>query len=131
MIYNEESFPIPNHFVRQFRDNYINLYRLWTYTEKSPEGTVLHTPSEDPILEEKLPELLRTRLLEYKKANPDQEITLIKYMHIVNGVPKVVIEDERDLPDEQHLLVLSQNTTLNTNNDIEVVTDLLVARRSG
>jgi|GEM_PF-3322961 hypothetical protein len=44
MIYNEESVPIPNHFVRQCLDNYINLYLLWTYTENPPEGTACIRP---------------------------------------------------------------------------------------
>jgi hypothetical protein len=44
MIYNEESFPIPNRFVRQFLANYINLYRLCTYTENPPEGTACIRP---------------------------------------------------------------------------------------
>jgi hypothetical protein len=128
-MFPESSTSQPADFIRVFRHNYVNLYRRWNQTKSIPEGTSLHTPREEPIREEDLPDGLRTKLQAFRGIFPNKKIELLKYMRLVNGKPVVVIEDESDLPEEEHLLVLSQTLTLNTNDTVDITTDILVARR--
>jgi hypothetical protein len=129
-MYQKESPIDPLELIRRFRQNYTNLFKLWKTTGKTPEGVRLYTPQEEPIREDKLPEALQAQLQAYRKANPKQKISLRKYMRTVNGQPKLVIEDESDLPDEGALLTLSQTVTLNSAEAVEIVTELIVAERA-
>ena len=126
---SENSSTHPLNFLQNFRKNYTNLYRLWTQTGSVPKGVTLRTPKEKPIQEKELSESLRTRLLAYKKTYPEGKIELMKFMRLINGNPVLVIEDERGLPEEDHLLILSQTMALNTSNTAELVTEILVGWR--
>ena len=125
----ENSSTHPLYFVQNFRQNYTNLYKLWTQMGSVPEGVTLRTPKEKPIQEKELSESLRTRLLAYKKTYPEGKIELVKFMRLVNGNPVLVIEDERGLPEEDHILILSQTVALNTSDTAELVTEILVGWR--
>jgi hypothetical protein len=125
----EEPSPDPSDLVRRFRQSYTNYYTLWTVTDSTPKGVTLRTPQQQPLDETQLPEALRDRLAAYRRAHPEERMTLLKYMRTVNGDPQTVIEDERDLPAEDELLTMSQTVTLNTIDHLDVITDLFVARR--
>lgn len=125
----EEPSPEPSDLVRRFRQNYINYHDLWTVTGSTPSGVTLSTPQEQPLTEAQLPKALRDQLTAYRRAHPGERVTLMKYMRTVNGEPQMVVEDERDLPPEDELLTMSQTVSLNTRDELRVVTDLYVARR--
>jgi hypothetical protein len=119
----------PGGIVRRFRQTYTNYHRLWTATDGVPEGVVLMTPEEAKLDESQLPAELAVRLAQYREEHPGEKVTLIKRMRTVNGEPELVVEDDRDLPDEDHLLTLSQTVTVNSRDTLLVITELFVARR--
>lgn len=120
--------PDPGELLRRFRSTYTNYYTLWTETGSTPDGVELRTPERHPLAEHELPPALQEQLQAYRRAHPDRTIVLIKHMRSVNGSPRVVIEDERDLPEEAHLLTFSQTVTLNAADTVEIITDLYVAQ---
>jgi hypothetical protein len=117
-------------FIRKLQQNYINFYKLQAAIGHPVEGVTVYNPKEKPILVKQLPPGIRAQLQEYKKSHPKQEITLVKFMRTVNGKPELLIEDESDLPSESQILSISQTITVNTDELIKVVTDLLIARRT-
>jgi hypothetical protein len=118
----------PQLFLQDFRENYTNLYKLWTTTQSIPEGVVLKTPQEQPIAK-LLPPGIREEFELTDKARAKQKLTWLKYMRIMDGRIHTVIEDTADLPDDEHLLVVSQTLTLNTSTTTTVITDIFVARK--
>jgi hypothetical protein len=124
----DQAVPDPLALLRRFRRTYTNYYALWTSTGEVPEGVTLRRPSEHPLTEDQLPAALRAVLDQYRKAHPNLDVTLLKYMRTVNGRPELVVEDEEDLPPDEALLTLSQTTTANAHDTLQVVTDLVVAR---
>ena len=125
----KESSPEPVLFIRKLQQNYINYYKLQVATGQPVEGVTVYHPKEKPILVKQLPPGIRAQLQEYKDTHPEQKITLVKYMRTVNGKPELLIEDESDLPSESQILSISQTITVNTDELIRVITDLLIARR--
>ena len=125
----KESSPEPILFIRKLQQNYINYYKLQAATGQPVEGVTVYRPKEKPILVKQLPPGIRAQLQEYKDSHPEQEITLVKFMRTVNGKPELLIEDESDLPSESQILSISQTITVNTDELIRVITDLLIARR--
>lgn len=68
-------------FVRRFRQNYINYYKLWTKVERAvPDEMELLSPRGAPITEEDLPEQLRSLLAAYRKSHPEEDISFVKRM---------------------------------------------------
>ncbi|HVP30369.1 MAG TPA: hypothetical protein VMW35_14535 [Myxococcota bacterium] len=118
----------PLAFVERFRRSYTNFYRLWKKTG-APPGVRLQTPDQEPIDEERFPAPVREALAAFRRSHPDATITFVKYMKTVNGQPTVVIEDERDLPDAEHLLSLSQTVATSSADCLEVIAEVFVARR--
>jgi len=125
-----ESSPEPILFIRKLQQNYINYYKLQAATGQPVEGVTVYHPKEKPILVKQLPPGIRAQLQEYKDNYPEQEIRLVKFMRSVNGKPELLIEDESDLPSESQILSISQTITVNTDELIRVITDLLIARRT-
>lgn len=125
-----DSTPEPILFIRKLQQNYINYYKLQAATGRPVEGVTVRHPKEKPILVKELPPGIRLQLQEYKDSHPEQEITLVKFMRTVNGKPELIIEDESDLPSETQILTISQTITVNTDELIKVITDLLIARRA-
>jgi hypothetical protein len=123
------SSPEPILFIRKLQQNYVNFYKLQAATGQPVEGVAVYSPKEKPILVKELPPGIRAQLQEYKESHPEQVITLLKYMRTVNGKPTLIIEDETDLPSEGQILSISQTITVNTDELIKVITDLLIARR--
>jgi hypothetical protein len=120
----------PRRFLREFRRNYTNLYKLWVKGGRSaPEGARIHTPSEQPIHEAGIPDSIRAALANYRETHPGN-IEFVKHMRTVNGSPTLLVEDERDLPAEDQLITVSQTVTFNAADSVQVVTDLYVARRA-
>jgi len=113
--------------VRSYRENYVNLYTLWTKLTSVPESVELKTPDEQPILELDLPAGLRAAMDEYQQSRPKQPLTPLKYMRVVNGAPVLVIEDERPLPDENDLVTFSHTVTTTSTDAVSIVVDQLVA----
>ena len=126
----KESSPEPVLFIRKLQQNYINYYKLQAATGQPVEGVTVYHPKEKPILVKQLPPGIRAQLQEYKDNYPEQEIRLVKFMRSVNGKPELLIEDESDLPSESQILSISQTITVNTDELIRVITDLLIARRT-
>jgi len=126
----KESSPEPVLFIRKLQQNYINYYKLQVATGRPVEGVTVYHPKEKPILVKQLPPGIRAQLQEYKDNYPEQEIRLVKFMRSVNGKPELLIEDESDLPSESQILSISQTITVNTDELIRVITDLLIARRT-
>lgn|SRR5215469_4475901 len=119
----------PRGLVQQFRKNYVNLFNLWTKgTRPAPQGLQLHRLAERPIRESEISEGLKQLLADYRAAHPDEEISLVKHMRIVNGTPELVVEDESDLPADQEFLSFSQTLTLNTVESSQVITELFIRR---
>jgi hypothetical protein len=123
------SSPEPILFIRKLQQNYVNFYKLQAATGQPVEGVTVYSLKEKPILVKELPPGIRAQLQEYKESHPEQVITLLKYMRTVNGKPTLIIEDETDLPSEGQILSISQTITVNTDELIKVITDLLIARR--
>jgi hypothetical protein len=120
----------PRRFMREFRRNYTNLYKLWVKGGRSaPVGARIHTPTEHPIHEAAVPDAIKTALADYRATHPGR-IEFVKHMRTVNGSPTLVVEDETDLPSEDQLITVSQTVTLNAADSMQVVTDLYVARRA-
>jgi hypothetical protein len=126
----EPAPPNPRDIVRNFRKNYVNLYTLWKKGTKVPEGITLVDPKRSPIKEASLPPGIRSLLEEHRKAHPDSDIVIMKYMRLVNGNPEKVVEDEAALPPEEQLVSLTQTVTLSTSEEIRVITEIVVLRRS-
>jgi hypothetical protein len=118
----------PRHFVREFRANFVNLYNLWTGVEPLPSGVDLKTPAQRPLAVGDIPEGARSLLAEYTRRRRGYRVELIKYLRAVDGEPVEVVEDERDLPEEDELITLSQTSTLATATQLRVVTEVLVGR---
>lgn len=116
--------------IRQFRGSYTNFYMLWKRGEKAPKGVQVYTPEEYGLSEEKLSTGLRSQLAAYREAHPKEGISLVKYMQVREGRPQLVVEDERELPEDRQLSTLSQTTTLVTNDVVQVMTEIVVAERS-
>jgi hypothetical protein len=121
----------PGPFVRQYRSNYVNLHALWTHVTGVPEGAELRSPADRPLQEADLPEPIRRLLQAFREAHPGVDLTLEKYQRLVNGRPTVVVEDDSDLPAEEELVVFSNTTSTTASDVLEVVSDVLVARRAG
>jgi hypothetical protein len=130
MIDKEMAFD-PLEFVREYRENYVNLYSLWTTVEKPPVDTELTTPAETPIMEKELPAPLSSLLADYLKQHSEASISFVKYMRSENGKAVRVIEDDSPLPEEGEFLSLGMTTTLNTSQEGRVVTELFVAKLGG
>ena len=114
-------------FVREFRRNYVNLFNLWTNVDRRvPDGVTLQTPAQKPIREQDLSPDLRAASSEYRERRGGVRITWTKYMRTVNGRPEEVIEDERPLPEESRLISVSRTSTLLTDQEVRVITELVV-----
>lgn len=118
----------PRSLIRAFRANYINFFQLWRATGSRPVGADVYTPDERPIVEEDLPPAVRAVVARYRETHSKQDLEFVKYMRTVNGEPVLIVEDERGLPPEGALLTTSQTVTLNTDDQLHIVTDLYVAR---
>jgi hypothetical protein len=126
----ELAVPNPRDVVRNFRKNYVNLHTLWMKGKKVPKGVTLVDPKRSPIKEASLPDAIRSLLDEYRKAHPDSNIVVVKYMRMVNGGPEKVVEDETPLPPDDQFLSLTQTVTLSTSEEIRVITEIVLLRRS-
>lgn len=114
--------------VRSYRENYVNLYGLWTKATGVPEGVELKTPADLPIEKLDLPGALRDAMAEYQQSHPEAATLVpMKYMRVVNGKPVLVVEDERPLPEEQDLVSFSHTVTTTSMAEVSVVVDQLVA----
>jgi hypothetical protein len=118
----------PRSLLRTFRANYINFFQLWRATGSRPVGAEIYTPDERRIEEEELPQAVRAVVARWRETHSKQTLEFVKHMRTVNGDPVLVIEDERGLPPEGTLLTTSQTVTLNSDDQLYVVTDLYVAR---
>jgi hypothetical protein len=116
--------------VRSYRENYVNLYSLWTKVSGVPEGVELKTPAEQPIEELDLSGALRDAMAEYQRTHPKTRLTPLKFMRVVDGTPVLVIEDERPLPDEDELVTFSYTVTTTSTEAVSVVVEQLVATRN-
>ena len=125
---NDGSHQDAGPVIRRFRQTYTNYHRLWSATGV-PEGVTLLTPEKARLDESHLPAALAEQLVRHRESHPGEEVTLIKRMRLVDGEPELVIEDERDLPDEAQLLTLSETVTANTRDTLVVITEIFVARR--
>src|SRR3954454_10234462 len=112
--------------LRTYRDNYTNLYSLWTHVTGVPDGVELKTPKEHPIEKLHLPSGIRDAMAEYERSHPKTPLTPIKYMRLVNGAPVLVVEDERPLPDESDLVTFSHTVSTTSVDAVSVVTDQLI-----
>jgi len=122
--------PNPLELVRRFRQNYINLFRLWTYVEKKvPQGVTLRDPKREKIAIADLPGPAAALLAEYRKTHPDETLTIVKHMRAIDGKPELVVEDEADLPREDEFLSVTQTVTINTSELVRVITQIFIARR--
>lgn len=117
----------PAELLSRFRRSYRNYYSLWTETGQVPEGVTLVTPEKFGLGVERMPEGARRALEAYQEQNG--RVTLLKYLRIVDGEPELVVEDETELPPEEQLVTVSETVTLNSADQVHVVTDLFVARR--
>jgi hypothetical protein len=120
----------PLEFIRKYRRNYVNFYNLWRKVGRVPEGVTLRTLAEHPIRQSDLPATLVALLKRYRKEHPKENIRFLKYMRLVDGYPRLVVESEDDSPDEDALLTLSHTVTLNTMDEASVITDLVVATKN-
>jgi hypothetical protein len=125
MLFQQASFD-PREFVRRFRENYVNFYKL-SKTVGTPGGVEVRTPQEAPLSEGDLPVAVRELLDGFRRENPGTAIRLLRHLRTVNGRPVSVVEDDSDLPTEDRFLSVSQTVTLNTARTVRVVTDLFVA----
>jgi hypothetical protein len=126
---DQPSVPSPRDLLSNFRRNYVNLHDLWKVPgKKVPDGVRLRSPKEAAINEGSLPDGMRVLLREYRKSHPGAKMTVLKYMRVVNGKPETVVEDEQGLPSDEEFVSLSQTVTLNTNDYVRVVTEIVVAR---
>jgi hypothetical protein len=115
--------------LRDFRDNYVNLYRLWGSGATAPPGVEIHTPTERPIESSALPEGLRTLLAVHRRSYPGETVEFLKYMRLENGQPVELVEDDQELPGEERLVTLSRTLTLLTHGTAQVVTEIFVGTR--
>ena len=116
--------------VRSYRENYVNLYALWTNVTGVPEGVDVKTPEEQPILDLDLSSALRDVMAEWEQSHPKTPLTPVKYMRVVDGKPVLVIEDDRPLPDENDLVSFSHTVTTTSTEAVSVVIEHLVATRN-
>lgn len=117
--------PDPAELLARFRRSYRNYRQLWTAPGHAPEGVTLATPEERPLKIGELPEGIR-RLLD---AESRKRLTLVKHLRVVDGEPDLLVEDGSDLPPDEELVTLSQTVTLNSAEQVRIVTDIFVARR--
>lgn len=121
----------PVELVRQFRQTYVNLRHLWSAPERRPVGARLRDPARDPIDPADFPPELKRLLEQYRAEHPGASFAFYKYARSVNGQPVDAVEDDTGLPDEDHLLAVSQTVTLLAKTSATVITDLYVARVGG
>lgn len=114
--------------VHRFRETYVNLHNLWSQSGRKPVGAHLRDPGRHPIDPDTFPPGLKHLLEEYQARHPGISLGFYKFAHSVDGEPVDVIEDATGLPDEDHLLCVSQTVTLLATDSVRVVTDLYVAR---
>ena len=128
-MFNPPPAPDPVDLLLRFRSTYRNFHTLAERADPAATGVQIETPAARPLSEDDVPEGARRLLERYRKEHPDETLELLKYMHVVNGAPELVVEDERELPPTEELLTLSQTVTLNSNEQVHVITDLFVVRR--
>jgi len=116
----------PVALMRDFRENYVNFYRLWAGGATAPPDVEIHTPAERPIDPSALPEGLRTFLADYRRGHPGETVEFLKYMRLEDGRPVELIEDDRELPSEERLVSMSRTLTLITRGVARVVTEIFV-----
>jgi hypothetical protein len=129
-VFNPPPAPDPAELLLRFRSTYRNVHTLSEGTDAPAAGVTVETPAAHPLGEGDLPEGIRRLLERYRKEHPDEKLELLKYMRVINGAPELVVEDELDLPPAEELMTLSQTVTLNTSEQVHVITDLFVARRA-
>jgi hypothetical protein len=129
-VFNPPPAPDPAELLLRFRSTYRNFHSLSEQTGTQATGVTIETPAAHPLSEDGLPEGIRRLLERYRKEHPAEKLELLKYMRVVNGAPELVVEDELDLPPAEELMTLSQTVTLNTSEQVHVITDLFVARRA-
>lgn len=120
--------PDPRAFVREYRENYVNLYELWTAIAAPPDHVELTTPYQTPITEKDLPPELLRLVREYRREHRDPILSFIKHIRIEDGRPVRVVEDQQGLPGEDEFMSVSRTYTLNTSDVSRVVTEIYVAR---
>jgi hypothetical protein len=115
-------------FIERFRASYVNLRNLWSIGGDKPPDTELLDPKTHPIKESELPEDMRSHLAEWKRGHPNQHIEFYKFIRLVDGRPIMVIEDDRGLPEPDQLFTMSRTLTLNTSDEVSLLTELWVGR---
>jgi len=115
-------------FIERFRANYVNLHNLWSAGGDRPPDAELLDPKTHPIKESDQPEDVRGSLAEWQRRHPTLRVEFYKFMHLVDGRPMRVIEDERGLPPTDELFTLSRSLTLNTSKEWRILTELWVGR---
>lgn len=111
--------PDPRDVVSRFRTT----YRNYAAAAARREGAAAPDESQ-------LPEAARQALERYRREHADERLELVKHLHLVNGEPESVLDDESPLPAAPELLTLSETVTLATEERLDVVTDVFVLRRT-
>ena len=113
--------------IRDFRNNYVNFNGL-AKTADLPKTISLLSPSEKSIMDVGLPAALLDVMGEFQKTTAGgRPLTPEKYMRIIDGVPDLVVEDERPLPAEEDIATFSHTVTSLSLGSAKVVTHNLVA----
>lgn len=126
----EQVQPSPAELINSFRENYVNFAQLKKSGNPVTENADIKSPKERPINEQRLSAPAAELLRRYKEAAPGRDVALIKYMKVVDGAIREVIEDEEPLPAAAELITFSSTATLTTSATSVAETEVIVGRLS-
>ena len=118
--------PDAREFLRQFRSSYAGSL---AQAAGPQHGAKVMDPRAQPIESLQLPADMHAALATFKAAHPDESLVLEKYMMLANGAPKLVVEDQRSLPQEDDLVTLSHTTSIASSDGLTIETHLAIGRR--
>jgi hypothetical protein len=117
----------PRALVRSFRATYTDMRRHVGPHTAGPAALVA-SPADRPVDEDSLPRAARSLIAEYRAAHPDVAIAWERRMRATEAGPTLVVDDDRNLPEEDALISVGITVTLTTSDTARVVTDVLVGR---
>jgi hypothetical protein len=113
----------PIEVVRRFLATYTNYRRSWNRPAGSPTVVAV-----DALDVERLPQQIREQADRYRQRHPDETLEFVQHMRVVNGDPVLVAERDDAVPDESSLVTFGVAVTVASEDELDVVVDVVIAR---